>query len=203
MSDNPYLSSSDSQVQITSLRHLLQRVLDESTRNNMTEPNGSAILPAAVSPDLFREIAEAIAYPPPLASVDNIDNELKRVVEDVEQARREEEAMKDTARVTLSGRPPETLEGGAPAPLDLTTGMFKDYWVLPEADRAKGFIRPVRDTYRHTSCTHTTTMNQAIAETYARNPTFYGRTFCSHCGSHFPVGAEGEFTWLDGSKVGT
>jgi len=54
-------------------------------------------------------------------------------------------------------------------------------------------------------CNGTTTMGRAIAETYAREPTYYGRTFCAHCGSHFPVGRGGEFIWIDGSgdKVGT
>jgi hypothetical protein len=28
-------------------------------------------------------------------------------------------------------------------------------------------------------------MGQALAETYARNPKFYGGTFCCHCGKHF------------------
>jgi hypothetical protein len=43
----------------------------------------------------------------------------------------------------------------------------------------------------------------AIAETYARQPTFYGATFCCHCGTHLPVGEQGEFVWEDGSRVGT
>lgn len=53
-------------------------------------------------------------------------------------------------------------------------------------------------------CGATTTMGQAIAETYARNPAFYSGTFCSNCGKHFPVGADGEFVW-DGTdeRVGT
>jgi hypothetical protein len=37
-----------------------------------------------------------------------------------------------------------------------------------------------------------TTMSQAIAETYAREPGFYGSTFCCACRGHFPVG---EFVW--------
>lgn len=52
-------------------------------------------------------------------------------------------------RATLSGRLPETLDAGAPAPIDPKTGMHRDYWVLSEAERAKGFVRPVRDSYRH------------------------------------------------------
>ena len=49
-------------------------------------------------------------------------------------------------------------------------------------------------------CGATTSMRQAIAETYARQPTFYGSTFCCHCGKHYPVA---EFVWEDGSVLGT
>lgn len=52
-------------------------------------------------------------------------------------------------------------------------------------------------------CGTFTTMGIAIAETYAAKPSFYGSTFCAHCGAHFPVGESGEFEWEDGSKVGT
>lgn len=53
-------------------------------------------------------------------------------------------------------------------------------------------------------CGAVTTMGQAIAETYARDPGFYGSTYCVRCGTHFPVGARGEFVW-DGTvqRVGT
>lgn len=74
------------------------------------------------------------------------------------------------------------------------------YLVLSDEERAKGFVRPVRDTYRHATCGQTTTMGQAIAETYARDPGFYGGTYCTHCRMHRPVA---EFTWPDGSRVGS
>lgn len=77
------------------------------------------------------------------------------------------------------------------------------YLVLSDAERAKGFVRPVRRTYEHTVCGTTTTMGTAIAETYAREPGFYGATYCVHCGVHRPVGSAGEFIWPDGSRVGT
>jgi hypothetical protein len=53
-------------------------------------------------------------------------------------------------------------------------------------------------------CGTVTRMGQALAETYARQPDFYGATFCVRCGKHFPVGAAGEFVW-DGTyeRVGT
>ncbi len=66
------------------------------------------------------------------------------------------------------------------------------YLVLSESERARGFVRPVRRTYLHTVCGTTTTMGQAIAETYAANPSFYGSTYCVHCQRHAPVA---EFTW--------
>lgn len=126
------------------------------------------------------------------------------------------------------------------------------YLVLSDEERAKGFVRPVRRTYRHVGCRPqgptrplteeehqqydkfgyvvfesydkpgeavvgrywtqqqlasgcgaTTTMGLAIAETYARDPKFYGGTFCCRCGGHYPVGEHGEFVWEDGSRVGT
>lgn len=84
-------------------------------------------------------------------------------------------------------------------------GQQACYLVLPEEERAKGFVRPVRQTYKHVVCGSTTTMGLAIAETYARNPHFYGGTFCVHCGRHFDlVDEEGSraFLWIEapGSK---
>jgi len=84
-------------------------------------------------------------------------------------------------------------------------GQQKNYLVLSPEERAKGFVRPVRTKYIHTKCGSTTTMGEAIAETYARKPGFYSGTFCAECKGHFPVGEDGEFVWADGSgqKVGT
>ena len=84
------------------------------------------------------------------------------------------------------------------------SGQQEGYVVLAEEERAKGFVRPVRRSYKHLKCGSVTTMAQTIAETYARDPFFYSGTFCCACGAHFPVGDDGEFVW-DGSneKVGT
>lgn len=132
------------------------------------------------------------------------------------------------------------------------------YLVLSEAERAKGWVRPLRLSYRHVGipgphyplrdltgdeagrytdvsyvkyeeypaetegsvlgrfwtqpqldsvgkgCGTVTTMNQAIAESYARSPGMYGATYCCGCSRHLPVGAQGEFTWVeaDGSEAG-
>ena len=85
-----------------------------------------------------------------------------------------------------------------------TTGQHKAYIVLCPDERAKGFVRPVRHTYKHLKCGAVTTMGQALAETYARDPSFYSATFCCTCCAHFPVGADGEFVW-DGTdeRVGS
>lgn len=65
-----------------------------------------------------------------------------------------------------------------------TTGR---YWTQPQLDKVgKG-------------CGAVTTMGQVIAETYAREPGFYGATYCVGCRMHLPVGVNGEFTW-DGSE---
>ena len=99
---------------------------------------------------------------------------------------------------TTDGRPGEEADRSI-----RPDGQQQDYVVLCDVERAKGFVRPVRKTYRHITCGAKTTMGDSLAETYARDPSFYTGTFCCNCGSHFPVGAEGEFEWLDGQKVGT
>jgi hypothetical protein len=132
-------------------------------------------------------------------------------------------------------------------------GQQKGYVVLSDEERAKGFVRPVRDKYIHVGrkpkyplrdltfeemeqhgkygyvkfeeypeserpltgrywtqkqidggCGVVTTMGWKLAETYARDPSFYSGTFCCGCGAHFPVGEDGEFVW-DGTdeRVGT
>lgn len=63
------------------------------------------------------------------------------------------------------------------------------YWTKEELEKiAKG-------------CGISTKMGVALAETYARNPNFYGATYCCTCCAHFPVD---EFVW-DGTdqRVGS
>lgn len=80
-------------------------------------------------------------------------------------------------------------------------GMQEKYVVLSKEEREKGFVRPVRRSYTHDTCGVSTRMALPLCETYASDPSFYGRTFCSKCGSHFPVG---EFKWdEDGETVGS
>lgn len=126
------------------------------------------------------------------------------------------------------------------------------YLVLSDDERQKGFVRPVRRSYKHIGnfpryplrdltdeekerhaqweyvkfevypesespktgkfwtqaeldrrqgCGAVTSMGQALAETYARDPHFYGSTYCAHCQKHLPVA---EFVWVDdGTVVGS
>lgn len=116
------------------------------------------------------------------------------------------------AALTPVDRSAQMLTDGSPVPEDRShtehtaSGQQKGYVVLTPAERAKGFVRPVRGSYRHDKCGNVTTMSRAIAETYARDPFFYSGTFCTTCKDHFPVGPEemgGQFVWLenDGKEV--
>ncbi len=81
------------------------------------------------------------------------------------------------------------------------TGQYKSYVVLCPDERAKGFVRPYRDSYKHVTCGTVTTMGNALSETYARDPKFYGATFCAGCNKHLPLS---EFRWTaDGETLGT
>jgi hypothetical protein len=73
-----------------------------------------------------------------------------------------------------------------------TSSITGTFWTQDRLDRL------------NKGCGTKTTMGRKIAETYAREPTFYGSTFCCGCGTHFPVGERGEFVW-DGTneRVGT
>lgn len=150
-----------------------------------------------------------------------------------------------------------------------SNGQNKKYIVLSDEERAKGFIRPLRDSYIHVGkkverdeggriigrliliddpdcpvsehytkekgyggyiaypkekhpligkfitqeevdaiknrvshfggCGEVTKMNsREIVETYARNPKFYGATFCIYCKKHLPVE---EFEWVGTNEL--
>ena len=101
---------------------------------------------------------------------------------------------------TTDGEPPDPgyWDSPAPKPVDPKTGQHKSYWVLPESERAKGFVRPYRDTYVHLKCGTPTPMSRALAETFACSPTYYGSTFCCGCKGHYPVN---EFVWKDSEVI--
>lgn len=102
-----------------------------------------------------------------------------------------------TKLCTTDGRSPEE----ARASQTNETGQHPSYIVLCDEERAKGFVRPYRDCYKHTTCGGVTTMGRALSETYARDPKFYTHTFCCNCNRHLPVS---EFVWTaDGQEVGS
>lgn len=154
------------------------------------------------------------------------------------------------ALCTTNGKPVEEVRANQTN----ATGQHDGYIVLCPDERAKGFVRPYRDSYKHvgirpkyptveltpeqherydrfgyvafeafpdgslesnggastgrywtaadlkSGCGSVTTMGRALSETYARDPKFYGATFCCHCNKHLPVA---EFVWTaDGERVG-
>lgn len=132
---------------------------------------------------------------------DDILGRLRRITADEEgERRRQAEAavppVDRSQRVLTDGR----AEEQAPDYRDIKpeTGQQKSYVVLSAEERAKGFVRPVRQSYRHAGkdqaggCGVVTTMSRDIAETYARDPKFYGGTFCVGCKVHLPLD---EFRW--------
>lgn len=77
---------------------------------------------------------------------------------------------------------------------------FVKFEVYPESE-APATGRFWTDKQLRSGCGSLTTMGIALAETYARQPTFYGATYCCGCQMHRPVS---EFAWEpDGSVVGT
>ena len=99
------------------------------------------------------------------------------------------------ARLTDDPTDPDLTRGGDDTPRE----QSKAYLVLSAEERAKGFIKPVRDRYQHEApCGTVTTMSREIAETYARDPWLYGTTYCVGCKMHRPLS---EFRWLDGEPM--
>ena len=111
---------------------------------------------------------------------------------------RREDADRPQPKLTTDPTDPRLTHGVDAAPVPQAAA----YLVLSDEERAKGFVRPVRRRYVHLTCGAITTMSQILAETYARDPSFYGATFCTRCSMHKPVS---EFEWDDdsGEKVGS
>ena len=115
--------------------------------------------------------------------------------EKLEQAKREA-----AAAIPVDRSQRECIGGADPYDADhrelKPNGQQRDYVVLSAAERAKGFVKPVRRSYVHLKCGVLTTMGQTLAETYARDPGFYSGTFCCGCGTHFTFGQpDGDFVW--------
>lgn len=117
--------------------------------------------------------------------------EVAKLVEAAEAAIRRDIPEVDRSKRCLTDGSPEPADQSY-TEIDSRTGQQKGYVVLCPTERAKGFIRPVRQTYRHLACNTTTHMGLALAETYARDPEFYGGTFCCSCRAHFPLD---QFVW--------
>lgn len=93
----------------------------------------------------------------------------------------ERERYKGCGYVSYEAYPP-----GDPERVGSVVGEF---WTQAQLDRVGRGCRTV------------TTMSLAIAETYARQPSFYGSTFCVGCGTHLRVGKAGEFVWVVDGRV--
>jgi hypothetical protein len=65
-----------------------------------------------------------------------------------------------------------------------------------EESAVTGRFWTAEDLSKRNGCGTVTTMGLALAETYARDPLFYGATYCCGCMKHLPVE---EFVW-DGTK---
>ncbi len=73
------------------------------------------------------------------------------------------------------------------------------YLALSQEEFAKGYLKPYRRSYKHKQCGSVTSMPEACAQTYARDPWFYGGTYCCACQMHRPLS---EFTWVpDGEPM--
>jgi hypothetical protein len=70
--------------------------------------------------------------------------------------------------------------------------------VLTAEERAKGFVRPVRQVYTHKLCGSETRIWLALAETYARDPEVYSGVYRALCRKHFPLS---EFTWSGTNEI--
>lgn len=68
-------------------------------------------------------------------------------------------------------------------------GQFQNH---PTKDEGE-FVQPVRSSYVHVEeCGTTTTMGTGLAESFARDPEQYGKTFCAGCEDYYPLD---EFEW--------
>lgn len=88
--------------------------------------------------------------------------------------------------------PPEDFDYGD----RLEDGQYENHPTVGDGE----FQQPVRDTYVHEECGQRTTMNQDLAESVARDPGYYSKTFCATCGDYYPVE---QFHWkADGEPWG-
>lgn len=68
-------------------------------------------------------------------------------------------------------------------------GQYENHPTVEDGE----FVQPVRRAYVHADgCGAQTRMGDKLAESVARDPEYYGATFCASCGDYFPVE---EFEW--------
>lgn len=72
---------------------------------------------------------------------------------------------------------------------------------MTDEERAKGYVRPLRFTYVHTTCGSETVMTKGSAELWAKQPGRQPETFCGRCHADFPAA---QFVWIGSTeRVGT
>lgn len=103
------------------------------------------------------------------------------------------------AYVHVGKKPKYPLRDLTDDELDRFGTEFVKYEAYPESERPKvGRFWTQREL---TPCNALTIMGRALSETYARDPKFYGQTYCCACRMHLPVS---EFVWdADGKVVGS
>lgn len=166
-----------------------ERVTELERRVGSLEGVTMPLIPLGPRPEDPRERDETIKR---LA-----DELLKTEAPWIEKSAAAEVPVDRSCRVLTDGSPvtPDHRE------INPATGQQKGYVVLCEEERAKGFVRPVRQSYTHKTCGDDTWMGLALAETYARDPEFYSGTFCATCRAHFPLD---QFVWKGtNEQVGT
>jgi hypothetical protein len=73
--------------------------------------------------------------------------------------------------------------------------------IYPESESPKVGRFWTKKDLANKGCGTETRMGLALCETYARDPRFYGSTYCCGCSMHLPVA---EFVWVeDGQVVGS
>lgn len=106
----------------------------------------------------------------------------------------------------VCGKPRQLLtsSGVDPRPLPVVCTDDPDHagdctvWAPVKSDAE---IAKARDQHVLGGCGSVTTMGRSLSETYARDPNFYGATFCVSCNKHLPVA---EFVWTaDDARVGS
>lgn len=154
------------------------------------QPDENGVGHIVFSPNQARNLAELLQR-----KASEAEREIREKAEAERRKAAEAIPVDRSARVLTDGS--RETDDGRHREINPATGQQKAYVVLTAAERAKGFVRPVRDAYVHVGgCGARTTMSRDLAETIARDPGFYSGTFCIKCRDHFPLD---QFVW-EGTK---